>query len=296
MGGKYLGDAGMLKRPDASPEALAKDWRNFYIALGGAAALIVAFFGMVKAGIINVTLVTFGQYTGVIVVSLVFVYFAYVILFDCKDVTEKKRVAVIAALFVGAAMFWSGFEQASTSLNLFANDLTDRNILGWLVPTTWFQSINALFIIIMAPVIGSLWVYLGSRSPSLGLKFAYGLILLGIGFLVLAWGSTFAEAGKVSPMWLVVTYFFHTIGELCLSPVGLSATTKLSPHRLVGQMMGIWFMGAALGNLIAGLVGGLIESLPTHQLFGAVAMFSVGCGVLFLLFAVPIRKLAAGVE
>jgi POT family proton-dependent oligopeptide transporter len=164
------------------------------------------------------------------------------------------------------------------------------------MPTTVLQSINPFCIIGLAPVVGGIWVKMGERNPSLGVKFGMGLVLLGVGFLVLAWGSSFTSAGRVSPMWLVVTYFFHTVGELCLSPVGLSAMTKLSPDRLVSQMMGIWFMGAALGNLIAGLVGGLIENMQLPLLFGTVASVVAGAGLLFWLLTVPIRHLAGGVK
>jgi POT family proton-dependent oligopeptide transporter len=150
---------------------------------------------------------------------------------------------------------------------------------------------------LLAPVFSGLWLWLGSRNPSIPVKFAFGLIQLGLGFLVLAWASFYTANGNlVSPSWLVVTYFLHTTGELCLSPVGLSSITKLSPPRFVGQMMGIWFMGSALGNLIAGLVAGLIETLPLPQLFGSVCLFTAGAGVLLLLFARPISNMAEGVK
>ena len=210
---------------------------------------------------------------------------------------EQKRVGVIAVCFLAAAIFWSGFEQAGSSMNLFADRLTDRTVFGWEMPASWLQSVNSTFIILLAPVFSALWLRLGSRSPSIPAKFAYGLIQLGLGFLVLAWASLYTANGNlVSPSWLVVTYFLHTTGELCLSPVGLSSITKLSPPRFVGQMMGIWFMGAALGNLIAGLVAGLIEKLPLPQLFGSVCLFTAGAGVVLLLFAGPIRKMAGGVR
>ena len=185
---------------------------------------------------------------------------------------------MIPLLFIAAAIFWSGFEQAGSSMNLFADRLTDRSVFGWEAPASWLQSINPLFIIALVPVFGSIWVRLGARNPSILSKFAYGLLQLGL--FVLAWGSTFASDGDpVSPMWLILTYFFHTTGELCLSPVGLSSITKLSPKRFVGQMMGIWFMAAAFGNLLAGLVAGLIESLPLPQLFGTVGLIvGGGCG------------------
>ena len=148
-----------------------------------------------------------------------------------------------------------------------------------------------LRIVLLACVLFSaLWIWLGSRNPSIPAKMAYGLMFLGVGFAVLAWGSVNATLeNPVSPAWLVVTYFIHTVGELCLSPIGLSSITRLSPARYVGQMMGIWFMGAALGNLVAGRVAGLIESLPMPQLFGTVTMFSVGTGLVLLLFSKPLK-------
>jgi len=296
LGAKYLKGAGELKGDASSPESLGQARRRFGIGLTGIAVIATVVIGLASAGILPLTLVGFAQATGVIVVVLAVVYFAYVIGIACDDSTERKRVGVIALLFVGAAMFWSGFEQAGSSMNLFARDYTNRVVMGWEAPAGLLQNINPLFIILLAPVMGMLWVKLGSRSPSLGIKFAMGLLLLGVGFLVMAWGSQYLEGGKVSPMWLVVTYFFHTIGELCLSPVGLSSITKLSPDRLVGQMMGTWFMGAALGNLIAGLVAGYIDAMPLPQLFGTVAAIVMGTGVLFMLLSGPIKKLAAGVN
>ncbi len=199
----------------------------------------------------------------------------------------------------GASIFWAGFEQAASSLNLFAQRLTDRNVLGWEAPASWLQSINPLFIITLAPAFAWLWVWLDQRKkePSLPMKFGFGLLLLGVGFLVIAWGATYTVEGQlVSPGWLISTYFLHTCGELCLSPVGLSSITKLSPPKFVGQMMGTWFMGAALGNLIAGLVAGQFETLPLPQLFLTVSI-SVGVvGVLFFLFARPIKNLMGGVH
>jgi POT family proton-dependent oligopeptide transporter len=224
------------------------------------------------------------------------VYFGWVIGFVCHDVREKKRVGLIALLFAGAACFWSGFEQAGTTMNLFAANNTDLQIFGWEMPAGWLQNVNPFLIILLAPVVGMLWVWLGDRNPSLGVKFGFGLVLLGVGFFVMAWGSQFIGDGKVSPMWLVTTYFFHTVGELTLSPVGLSSVTKLSPSRLVGQMMGTWFMGAALGNLIAGLMAGRLETMSEGDLFKNVAIFSVVAGGVFFALAIPTRKLAGGIK
>jgi POT family proton-dependent oligopeptide transporter len=210
---------------------------------------------------------------------------------------------VIFLLFLGAAMFWSGFEQAGSSMNIYARDLTNRVLFGWEIPTSWLQSVNPVFIILLAPVIGTLWVRLGARNPSIPLKFGMGLILLGVGFLVLAWGALYVPENAASDpgagvamTWLVVTFFFHTVGELSLSPVGLSSVTKLSPPRLVGQMMGTWFMGAALGNLVAGLVASRIDALPPNELFTVVASTVIVAGFVFVVFSPVINRMTHGVK
>ena len=293
-GWRHLGDAGLLRATEGDR---LRAWRTFLMGTGVVVALVLVATFLQSSGGLTLSFLNVAQGTGVIITGLVLVYFAYVFLFGKLDADERKRVAVIPILFVAAAVFWSGFEQAGSSMNLFAERLTNRTAFGWELPATWLQSVNPLFIIILAPLFGTLWVRLGSRNPSIPAKFTYGLVQLGLGFLVLAWGSTFIGEGTlVSPMWLVVTYFFHTTGELCLSPVGLSSITKLSPKRFVGQMMGIWFMAAALGNLMAGLVAGLIESLPLPQLFGTVGLIVAGAGVTMLLVSGPIRRLTGDVK
>ncbi len=296
-GQKYLGDAGGLSEECAAPEQVASARKSFGLGLVVITVLAAAIVGASASGILPITLVGFAQSVGLIVTVLVAIYFTYVIGWVCRDTTERQRVGVCAALFVGAAMFWSGFEQAGSSMNLFARDFTDRFLFGSEIAAGTLQSVNPLFIILMAPVMGALWVRLEERSPSIPVKFGYGLVLLGSGFLVLAWGSTYiGEGSKVGMQWLVVTYFLHTVGELCLSPVGLSSITKLSPSRLVGQMMGIWFMGSALGNLIAGLVAGYIEAMPLPQLFGTVASIAIGAGIVFFLASPIIKKMIGKLE
>ena len=211
---------------------------------------------------------------------------------------------MIAILFVGAAMFWSGYEQAGSSLNLFADRLVARRIerLGREIPTGWFQSLPPVFVILFAPVAAGLWLWLGrrDRDPSMLTKFSAGLLLLAVGFLVLALGARRALAtGRVWPTWLIATYLLQVLGELCLSPVGLSAVTKLAPPRLVGQMMGIWFLGTSLGNLIAGLLAGEVSgenaaAMPTR--FLQIVMTSGGAGLLLLLFTKPLQKLTGSVR
>ena len=290
VGGRHLGTAGELRPEMRAPETRKAAKRALLTTLEGVVGLVLITGTLHSIGAIRLSLVGFVDWTGLFIVTLAASYLLYVVVFGGLTTVEKKRVGVIAVCFLAAACFWSGFEQAGSSMNLFAERLTDRVIAGWEMPASWLQSVNAVFIILLAPLFSALWIWMGSRNPSIPAKMGFGLIFLGVGFAVLAWGSANATLeNPVSPTWLVVTYFFHTVGELCLSPIGLSSITRLSPARYVGQMMGIWFMGAALGNLVAGRVAGLIESLPLPQLFGAVTMFSVGTGLLLLLFTKPLR-------
>ena len=294
-GWRYLGTAGQLR--DQGVEDRAHAVRSFL--MGMCTVVVIVFVAVIlqTSGVLTLTILSVARGTGVTIAMLMVLYFIYVLGFGRLNHDEWRRVAVIPVLCVAAAIFWSGFEQAGSSMTLFAERLTDRTVFGLEIPATWLQSVNPLFIVLFAPVLGSVWVRLGSRDPSISVKFAYGLIQLGLGFFVLAWGSTFTGEGDlVNPMWLVVTYFFHTTGELCLSPVGLSSITKLSPKRLVGQMVGIWFMASALGNLLAGLVAGLIESLPLPQLFGSVGLAVLGAGVIMWLVSTPIRQLIGEVR
>jgi POT family proton-dependent oligopeptide transporter len=295
-GAKHMGEAGMLKGDAAQPENVQRATTQLIRGIALTVILTATFVALARGGMIGVTLVGFAQTTGVLVLILAAIYFLYIAFFACHDKVERQRIGVIFLLFLGAAMFWSGFEQAGSSMNLFAENHTNRIIGGWEVPTSWLQSVNPIFIITLAPVMGMLWVRLGAYNPSIPVKFGMGLLLLGVGFLVMSWGAQFIEAGKVSPMWLVTTYFFHTVGELCLSPIGLSSITKLAPERLVSQMMGTWFVGAALGNLIAGLVAGFIEEMPQNQLYLTVALIVAGSGVLFVLLSRPIDRLTHGVK
>jgi proton-dependent oligopeptide transporter, POT family len=298
-GQRHLRGAGELEPENATPEMLASARRKAAIGAVVTGALVIGLALLFRSGTVSVG--EFAQSTGVIVTALALLYFAWVIVFVCRDEIERRRVGLCALLFVGSAMFWSGFEQAGSSMNLFARDFTDRTFLSWSIPAGALQSVNAVFIILLAPLVGFAWVKLGQRNPSIPAKFGLGLVLMAVGFVVMAWGSTrlpadahtaelVPDASKVGMRWLVATYFFHTIGELCLSPVGLSSVTKLAPARLVGQLMGTWFMSLAIGNLVAGL------ELPLPQVFGMVAAIGGAVGVLFLVLARPLNWLAAGTK
>jgi POT family proton-dependent oligopeptide transporter len=304
LGQRHLQGKGELKEDSAQPARLATARRQFGFGLAGILTLIALMVTLSAVNLLPISLVGFAESVFYVVTAIFFAYFTFVIAFVCRDPIERQRTTVCLILCLGAALFWSGFEQAGSSMNLFARDLTDRTIFGTEITAGTLQAINPLFIILLAPVVGSLWVWLGARNPSMAVKFGMGLVLLGVGFLVMMWGSSFLSEGKIGMQWLVVTYFFHTVGELALSPVGLSSITKLSPSRLVGQMMGMWFMGAAIGNLVAGLVTRFLPESETVEaamqngvtLFGSVAAFAIIAGLLFIAFSKPIRKMQAGVN
>ena len=295
---RHLGQAGLFQA-DAPPQAIDARTKRFYMVMAGAAALVALAVVLTRSGALAIDLTTLAQSLGVVIVGIAFAYFVFLIFFAGHTVEEKKRLAVIFWLFVLAAIFWSGFEQAGSSMNLFAERLTDRTIGGWEAPASWLQSVNPIFIMILAPVFGSLWISLANRNanPSIPVKFALGLLGLSAGFFVIAWGGANAsEENLIAPAWLIVTYFLHTFGELALSPVGLSSMTKLAPRGRVGQMMGVWFIAAALGNLIAGLAAGGLESLPPADLFRKVAMIVGGAGVFALLVSPAVKKLMGRVD
>lgn len=210
------------------------------------------------------------------------------------DLGERKRLIAVLALCVAAAIFWSVFEQAGSTLNLFAERNTVLRAAGFDFPASWFQSVNSVFLWALAPVFAWLWLWLGRRDPSSPTKFTLGLVFVGLGFLVLIPAA--AAGGRVSPWWLTLTYLLHTIGELCLSPVGLSAMTKLAPVRIAGLVMGLWFLATSAGNYMGGRMSALYESLPLPHLFGAVGLFAIGAGAILALLIRPINRLMGEVK
>jgi POT family proton-dependent oligopeptide transporter len=297
LGGKYLGDAGMHAAPAASPEAAAR--LKTRVQLFGAliiVALVVTAAGM-YTGALPVTPRQIADGAGYLLLILTVVFFGW--LFTSRSWTpeERRRLYSIGVFFLAAALFWSLFEQAGSTLNLFADRDTSPVILGWHYPSSWFQSINSMFVWAFAPVFGWLWLRLGRHEPSTPIKFSLGLILVGAGFANLVVAARLAQNGvQVSPMWLIVTYLLHTFGELCLSPVGLSAMTKLAPARIAGLMMGVWFLAASVGNFIAGRLAGFYESMPLPTLFLNVGLFAIVAGLLLLPLAPPIRRMMGEVN
>jgi POT family proton-dependent oligopeptide transporter len=206
------------------------------------------------------------------------------------------------ALFIASVTFWAGYYQQGGSFNLFAERYTDRHIFGWEMPAGVLQAVNPLFVITFAGVFAALWIALGKRGRDLSAsaKFGLALIFLGLGFLVMYFAAQQVLAGQlVLPTWLVFTYFLHTCGELCISPVGLSTMSKLAPPRFVGQVMGVWFLSLALGGNLAGQLTGQydashLESLPA--LFMRIFWYGLIAGVVMLLLTPVVKRMMAGVR
>lgn len=217
-------------------------------------------------GMMNYEIPIFGKMTAVstvLYVSFAVVY-GYIIWSAAKTLPPHPRNRIFAALFLISiqVLFWALFEQAGSSLNLFTDRSVDKEFMGSDIPTTWFQSLNALYIIVLGPIFAALWMWLGKRNldPSAPAKFGLGIIQLGLGFLVLVWGSKAAGLNMTPWIFIALLYLLHTTGELCLSPVGLSAMTRLSVPRMVGLVMGAWFLASGFGNFVAAEIAKLTSS------------------------------------
>jgi proton-dependent oligopeptide transporter, POT family len=290
----YLGTSGIA----AAADAKRGSWLPvivFVAAVGVVTALSIT-------GRLTIDPVAVSAAASWLIILLAAAYFIYLFFFAGLVGAERSRAYVMAALFVACAMFWAGFEQTGASLNLFADRYTDRRILGWEMPAGVLQAVNPFLIIVFAPVFAALWLALGKRGKDLSApaKFAAGLMLMGVGFLVMYFASQYVIAGqKVLPTWLIVTYMLHTWGELCLSPVGLSSMTKLAPPRFVGQVMGVWFLAIALGNNLAGQLSGEYDAsnlLSLPGLFLKIFWWGMIVGAAMLLLTPLLKRLMAGAK
>ena len=296
LGGRYLSEESLRPAP-AAPRETARVRRLAGI-WGAAGIALVVVFGMgAYSGAVSVTASQVADAAGYALLVVCVGFFGWLFASANWTPEERKRLYAIAVFFLAAAIFWSLFEQAGSTLNLFADRDTRTTVFGWPYPSSWFQSMNSLFVWSFAPVFAWLWIRLGRHEPATPVKFALGLLLVGAGFGVLVVGARIAASGvQVSPMWLVVVYLLHTFGELCLSPVGLSAMTKLAPARIAGLMMGVWFLATSVGNFIAGRLAGFYEAMPLPTLFTNIALFGIIPGVLLLLIAPPIKRLMGEVR
>jgi len=300
---RYLGNVGIAPQ-GTSAAARSSGWR--LVAIGS--AVLVAAALLVFLGVIPVTVTLLAAVFGWSMLVIAAAFFAYVLFFAGLNRQERLRVCVIGVFFLCSATFWAGFEQQATTFNLFAVDYTDRSLLGgWFPegvhPASWYQSANPIFIVLFAPFFAWLWVALGKRNldPSAPLKFGFGLVLLGVGFLIMVFAAelVLASGNDVAPTWLLLAFLLHTFGELCLAPVGLSNITKLAPPRFGGQMMGTWFLGLAIGNLLAGTIGGEISAADVSELPGkltTMTLIGVGAGLLMIVCARWTRSWMGGIR
>ena len=249
-----LGDAGM--HPNDMSDEKRKKYSN-YLKFS-----LVAMFMVIGAGLFGFIVIDprfFAEQFAYFLTIVAGLYFLYLFLFAGLNASERKNLILLFLLFIGAAAFWSGFDQSAGSLNIFARDYTDLSFSGYQIPVGWLQFANPIIVVLFAPIFAGIWAQLARKNldPSLPLKFAIGLLFMALSFFVMILAVNLAiESSPVGMQWLLLTYLFQTWGELALSPIGLSAFSRYGPKRYMGQMFGLWFLASAIGGVLAGLLGG----------------------------------------
>jgi len=289
-GQKMIGDVGLPPRPDAFREQIAGIRKTVFLYLCIAAFIPFAGYMLTRP--------TWVQ-NGVYIIGPIFL--AYIVYEAMRSPREERgRLFVVLSLIVFSITFWACFEQAGSSMNLFTDRHVDRHVFGWEVPTTWFQSVNPAFIILLAIPFSALWIRLGraGKNPTAPIKFGLALVQLAAGFVAMVIAAKSASGGGLSHLfWLVLAYFLHTTGELCLSPVGLSTVTKLSPLRLTGLMMGVWFLSNAFAGVLSGQIAALTGAEAGYEkVFTMIVFFAGGAGVLLMLLSPFLKRLEFGAE
>lgn len=293
LGGKHLGDIGLRPPNPADPQQRRKALLLACAAVAGVVLAVVAV--SVLRGGFSVTHVV--DVLTVIILALPVVYFWR--LFNAPGLTtvERSRLKAYLALFLAAAVFWMIFDQAGSTLNLFAEQHTDRDVGGWQMPASWLQSVNPIMIIVFAPIFAWMWMKLGERAPSTPVKFAIALVGVGGSFLVMVVPGLMADGGRLSSVWwLVGVYLIQTWGELLLSPTGLSATTKLAPAGMGSQMLALWFLANAVGDSVGGQLARLLEGIGLGPYFGVLGSAAVFFGLVLFIASPRVRRLMAGVR
>ncbi len=303
LGYKHLGSAG-LHPASTGDAALDRRQRNNALLAVGCVVGAVALLAVLSAtGVVPITATEVGDALGWIELAIAIVVFSWLLLGGGWSAEERKRSAAVLVLFVASALFWASFEQAGSTLNLFAARNTNR-ILPFpgrfhVFPATWFQSVQPVFVVALSPVFAWIWLALGRRKkePPSPAKFALGLLFAGLAFAILVPPASRVAYGEQAAIWwLFGTYLLQTLGELCLSPIGLSATSKLAPDRAAGFMMGIWFLSIAIGNWLAGNAVSLSVTMSMPTLFGAVAAFSIAAAAVLAVLIKPTVRLMSGVK
>lgn len=305
---RYLGDAG--RHPASSGDAV-KDRaqkRNGTLAISAFVGVLVVLAVLAAFGRIQVTAEEISNGLGWVLLAIATVVFAWMILGKGWSADERKRAGAVLVLFAASAIFWGAYEQAGSTLNLFAERQTNLTVAGLLpevlrhlfsgnflsktYPASWFQNVQPAVVLILAPLFAWLWIRLGKREPTSPAKFSAGLLFVGLSFLVL---MPAAAGYNVSPMWLIGSYALSVVGEMCLSPVGLSAMTKLAPARAMGFVMGVWFLSISIGDWLAGKVGSYYGTIPLGKLLAATIAVELAAAAVVFLLVKPTKKLTAGV-
>jgi proton-dependent oligopeptide transporter, POT family len=291
-GGTHLGpdESGPMRPADRS-EAAKQDRQVRRVGIITVAILLIG-AALVFTGVVALDAEAISRNFKWVLIGVTVAFFGWLFLNRGWTREERKSLVVIAVLFAAATVFWMAYEQAGSTLNLFADRNTHNAILGWSFPPSWYQSLPPLFIILFAPVFAAIWVRLGRRNPSSPAKFAVALFLLGLGFTVMIGAASAAAGGtRVSPLWLFFSYLLQTLGELCLSPVGLSAMSVLAPARIAGLVMGVWFLALSVGNYLAGMASSFYEKMPLPRLFTIVTLTAFATAVVLILLVKPIRNM-----
>lgn len=303
---RNLGNAGLRSGIDTSGAKQSDLDRHIRGGLWIVAFILIALLTLLFTDTISIDPVIVGKVLGYVIPISAIVYFVYILLFQDLSREERKHVTAIAIFFVATAIFYGGYEQQGSTLNLFADRYTDMFIGNFEMPASWMQTVPPVAVLVFSVVFAWLWVWLDKRNknPSTPVKMSLGLIFMGLGYAVMMGASMVVMGGeKALPTWLVLTYVLHTFGEICLYPVGMSTVTKLAPRKLSGQLMGVFFIALAYGNLVAGLFAGefdeqAIQTDPSllFDLFGVVMKVMIISGIIVLIFSKPIRKLMGNIR
>jgi len=299
LGAKHLGSAGLHPATTGDAAKDRRQKRSAALAVAGGLAFFAILAALGATGIVTFTPTIISNTLGWCLLGIVVVVFSWLIFGKGWSLEERKRSAAILVLFIASSLFWASFEQAGSTLSLFAQDSTNRMVLGWEFPAGWFQNVESSVVVVFAPVFAWFWLKLARRNaePSSPTKFTIALVFGGAAFAILVPASLMAAKGtQVALWWLIGTYLLQGVGELCISPVGLSALSKLAPARAAGFMMGLWFLSNSIGNWAAGKATSLSSSVPLPTLFGAVALLTFAAALVLALLIKPTVRLMSGVK
>ncbi len=292
LGGKYLAEDGRRPVRPSDPVAAAKAARQVRLVGLITGGVVLVGVALVLSGAVALDPEAIARNFKWVLITITIAFFAWLFLAGKWTREERKRLVVITVLFLAATVFWMAYEQAGSTLNLFAERNTNNVILGHGFPASWYQSLPPLFVISFAAVFAVVWGRLGHRNPSSPAKFTIALILLGMAFAIMIGASTIAATGvRVSPAWLFFSYLLQVLGELCLSPVGLSAMSTLAPARIAGLVMGVWFLALSLGSYLAGMAASVYETMPLPTLFTWVTVTALAAALVMGMLIRPIGRM-----